>query len=77
MADLVTAPVLELQAGDRVHERNDEWQPHPFSTDEIYIYTVESVERINEDSVLVGIVGGDIPSGINYGPQDTVRREMR
>ncbi|MFT7022419.1 MAG: hypothetical protein ACJA07_001503 [Rhodococcus sp. (in: high G+C Gram-positive bacteria)] len=76
MADLVEVPVLELEAGDRVHERNDEW-PFPFSTGEIYIYTVESVERINEDSVLVGIVGGDIPSGINYEPQNTVRREAR
>lgn len=77
MADLVTIPVLELSAGDRVHERNDEWEPHPFSTDEIYTYTVENVTRINNDTVLVGIVGGDIPSGITYRPDSTVKREAR
>jgi hypothetical protein len=76
MNDLVKVDVLDLRPGDRVHERNADW-PQPFSQDEVYIYTVETVERVNADTVNVGIVGGDTPSSIIYEPGDQVTIEPR
>lgn len=76
MADLVEVSVLDLKAGDRVHERNSEW-PQPFSKDEFYIYTVECVDRVNKDTVHVGIDGGDTTSSISYDAEANVTREVR
>ena len=76
MADLITVDVLDLQAGDRVHERNADW-PQPLSSGEVYIYTVDSVMRANADTVHVAITGGDIRSSICYEPGDQVTIEAR
>lgn len=76
MPDLVKMNVLALQPGDRVHERNADW-PQPFSQEEVYIYTVDTVDRINAELVHVFIVGGDIAAAIPYTPVDTVNVEPR
>ncbi|GAA3148495.1 MAG: hypothetical protein WBD41_09805 [Rhodococcus sp. (in: high G+C Gram-positive bacteria)] len=76
MAELNEISVLEIEDGDRVHERNADW-PQPFSDGDVYIYTAEGVDRLNEDTVQVRITGGDIPSAITYGATDTVKIEPR
>ncbi|WP_301851011.1 hypothetical protein [Rhodococcus pyridinivorans] len=48
-----------------MHERNDQWS-HPLSDGDVYVYTVESVERIGDRTVHVGVVGGDIASSLSY-----------
>lgn len=74
--DLIKTPVLHLKHGDRVHERNADW-PQPFSGDEIYIYTVAEVDRINADTVHVAIETDSNPSAITYEPSDHVLIEPR
>ena len=76
MSELVAVNVLDLQPGDRVHERNADW-PQPLSSGDVYIYTVTAVERINSDTVHVAIDGGDITSAIQYEPGDKVNIEPR
>lgn len=76
MAELNEISVLEIKDGDRVHERNEDW-PQPFGDGDVYIYTAEGVDRLNEDTVQVRITGGDIPSAITYSATDTVKIEPR
>ncbi|ATI36439.1 hypothetical protein CPI83_30035 (plasmid) [Rhodococcus sp. H-CA8f] len=76
MAELNEISVLEIEDGDRVHERNADW-PQPFSDGDVYIYTAEGVDRLNVDTVQVRITGGDIPSAITYSATDTVKIEPR
>ncbi|MHD0294326.1 hypothetical protein [Rhodococcus qingshengii] len=76
MAELNEISVLEIKDGDRVHERNEDW-PQPFGDGDVYIYTAEGVDRLNEDTVQVRITGGEIPSAITYSATDTVKIEPR
>ena len=72
----VKRDVLDLRPGDRVHERNADW-PQPFSSGEVYIYTVTGVEQRGADTVHVAIDGGDTASSIVYETGDQVIIERR